>query len=151
MDFRLTEEQEAFRQLAQDFARREIAPVASQYDESGEFPWEIVRKAHRAGLMNLEVPEEYGGPGLGPLEVALIAEEIAAGCAGIATSLLGNGLALLPLLLYGTEDQKRRFLPEFCSEPRLAAFCLTEPNAGSDIAAVSTQARREGTGYVLDG
>ncbi len=151
MDFRLSEEQEAFRQLARDFAQREIVPVASQYDESGEFPWEIVRKAHRVGLMNLEVPEEYGGAGLGPFEVALIAEEIAAGCAGIATSLLGNGLALLPILLFGTEEQKRRFLPDFCAGPNLAAFCLTEPNAGSDIAAVSMQARREGAGYVLDG
>jgi alkylation response protein AidB-like acyl-CoA dehydrogenase len=151
VDFRLSEEQEAFRELARDFARREIAPVAAAYDEREEFPWEVVQKAHRAGLMNLEVPEEYGGPGLGPLEVALIAEELAVGCAGIATTLLGNGLALLPILLFGTAEQKERFLPEFCAEPRLAAFCLTEPSAGSDIAAVSTTARREGSEYVLEG
>jgi len=151
VDFDLTEEQRAFRDLAREFARREIAPVAAQYDESGEFPWEVVRRAHQAGLLNLEVPEEYGGAGLGTLESALIAEELAAGCAGIATSLLGNGLALLPILIYGSDEQKARFLPSFCAEPRLGAFCLTEPGAGSDFAAIATTARREGEEYVLDG
>ena len=150
-DFQLSEEQQSFRDLARDFARREIAAVASKYDESEEFPWEIVRRAHQAGLLNLEVPEEYGGAGLGPFEVALIAEELAAGCAGIATSLLGNGLALLPILIFGSEEQKARFLPCFCAEPQMGAFCLTEPGAGSDFAAIATTARKEGEEYVLDG
>ncbi len=151
VEFALSEEQQAFLELARDFARQEIAPVALRCDETGEFPWEVLRKAHRAGLINLEVPEEYGGAGLGPFEVSLIAEELAAGCAGITTSLLGNGLALLPLVLFGTPEQKAAFLPSFCAEPRLAAFCLTEAGAGSDFSALVTTARREGDEYVLDG
>ncbi len=151
VDFELSEEQQAFRDLARDFTRQEIIPRARQADESGEFPLEVLRRAHQAGLLNLEVPEEYGGAGLGAFEVALIAEEMGAGCAGITTSLLGNGLALLPILLFGSAEQKVRFLPAFCAEPRLAAFCLTEPGAGSDASAVSTVARREGGEYVLDG
>jgi acyl-CoA dehydrogenase len=150
-DFDLSEEQQAFRDVARTFARCEIAPVAAQYDESGEFPWEVLRKAHRAGLINLEVPEEYGGAGLGIFDVSLIAEEMGAGCAGISTSLLGNGLALLPIILFGTPEQKAAFLPSFCAEPRLAAFCLTESGAGSDFSALCTAARREGDEFVLDG
>jgi acyl-CoA dehydrogenase len=151
VDFELSEEQEAFRALARDFSRREMVPVAAQYDQSGEFPWDVVRRAHQAGLLNLEVPEEYGGAGLGSFEVCLIAEELGAGCAGMATSLMSNGLALRPLLAFGTEEQKQRFLPPLCAQPHLAAFCLTEAGAGSDFAAVATTARPEGDEYVLDG
>ncbi len=149
--FDLSEEQQAFCQLARDFAQREVAPVAALYDERSEFPLEVLKRAHQAGLLNLEVPEAYGGAGLGALDIALVAEEIGAGCAGIATSLFGNGLALLPILSFGTDEQKERFLPSFCAKPQLAAFCLTEPGAGSDFAAVSTTARREGDEYVLNG
>ena len=151
VDFELSAEQQAFRDLARDFARQEIAPVAAECDERGEFPLEVLKKAHRAGLLNLEVPEEYGGAGLGTFETALIAEEIGAACAGIATSLLGNGLALMPIILYGTPEQKARFLTPFCAEPKLAAFCLTESGAGSDISAVSTTGRWGEDVYVLNG
>lgn len=151
VDFELSEEQQLFQDLARDFARREMAPLAARYDESGEFPWEVVRRAHQAGLLNPEVPEAYGGAGLDPLEVCLIAEELGAGCAGMATSLLGNGLALLPILAFGTPEQIDRFIPSFCREARLAAFCLTESGAGSDISLIATTARREGETYVLDG
>jgi acyl-CoA dehydrogenase len=151
VDFELTEEQQAFRDLARDFAQGEIAPVAAQYDERGEFPWPVVQRAHQAGLLNLEVPEEYGGPGLDSFEITLIAEEFGAGCAGMSTSFLGNGLALLPLLAFGTDEQKRRFLPDFCAKPAMAAFCLTEPGAGSDITTMATTADREGDGYILNG
>ncbi len=150
-DLTLTEEQQAFQELARDFARREMAPVAAQYDQSGDFPWDVVRKAHRAGLLNLEVPEEYGGAGMNSLEIALIAEEFGAADAGMATSMLGNGLALLPILTFGSAELKEQVLPSFCREPRLAAFCLTEAGAGSDFAAVRTTARREGDEYVIDG
>jgi alkylation response protein AidB-like acyl-CoA dehydrogenase len=151
VDFELSAEQQAFRDLARDFARKEIAPIAAECDERGEFPLEVLKKAHRAGLLNLEVPEEYGGAGLRTLEVALIAEEIGAACAGIATSLLGNGLALLPIILYGTAEQKERFLTPFCAEPKLAAFCLTESGAGSDISAVATTGHWGEEVYVLNG
>jgi acyl-CoA dehydrogenase len=151
VDFELSEEQRAMRDLARDFAQHEIAPIAAEYDERGEFPLELLPKAHRAGLLNLEVPETCGGVGLETFEVALIAEEMGAACAGITTSLLGNGLALLPIILYGTAEQKERFLNPFCAAPRLAAFCLTEAAAGSDFAAVRTTARHEGDEYVLDG
>ena len=151
IDFTLSEDQRAFQELARDFARKEIAPVAAEYDESCEFPWPVIRRAHQAGLLNLGVPEEYGGAGLNSLEVCLIVEELGAGCAGIATSLLGNGLALQPLLAFGTAEQKERFLPSFCAEPNLATFCLTEPGAGSDIGAIKTTAQRQGDEYVLDG
>jgi acyl-CoA dehydrogenase len=151
VEFELSEEQQAFRDLARDFARREIAPVAAEYDERGEFPLGVLGLAHRAGLLNLEVPEEYGGAGLGPFEVSLIAEEFGAACAGIATSLLGNGLALLPIILHGTAEQKQRVLAPFCAEPRLAAFCLTEPGAGSDISVISTTAHGGQEVFVLNG
>jgi len=151
VDFELSAEQQAFRDLARDFARKEIVPIAAECDERSEFPLEVLKKAHRAGLLNLEVPEEYGGAGLGPFEIALIAEEMGAACAGIATSLLGNGLALLPIILYGTAEQKERFLSPFCAEPKLAAFCLTESGAGSDISAVSTTGRWGEDVYVLNG
>ncbi|MBN1485642.1 MAG: acyl-CoA dehydrogenase family protein [Chloroflexia bacterium] len=151
MDFSLSEDQLAFRELARDFARQEMVPLAADYDESGEFPWPVVRRAHQAGLLHLQVPEEYGGAGLSCLEAALIAEELGAGCAGMATSLMGNSLALRPILAFGSEEQKRRLLPDFCAGPNLATFCLTEPEAGSDIAGVKTAARREGASYVLDG
>lgn len=151
VDFELTEEERAFQELARDFTRREIVPVAAAHDESGEFPWGVVRRAHQAGLLNLGIPEDYGGTGLDAFSVALIAEELGAGCAGIATSLLGNGLALYPLISYGTAEQQERFLPDFCAGPHLAAFCLTEPEAGSDISAVRTTARREEAFYLLNG
>ncbi len=151
VDFELSEEQRAFRDLARGFARQEIAPIAAECDEREEFPIPVLERAHRAGLLNLEVPEEYGGAGLSTLDICLIAEELGAACAGIATSLLGNGLALLPIILYGTDEQKARFLAPFCARPRLAAFCLTEPGAGSDFSAVSTTGRLEGGEYVLDG
>jgi len=151
VDLELSAEQQSIRDLARAFARQEIAPIAADCDERGEFPLEVLAKAHRAGLLNLEVPEAYGGAGLGPFDGALIAEELGAACAGITTSLLGNGLALLPIILHGTPAQQERFLTPFCAAPRLAAFCLTEADAGSDFAAVRTTARREGEEYVLAG
>jgi len=151
VDLELSAEQQSIRDLARAFARQEIAPIAADCDERGEFPLEVLAKAHRAGLLNLEVPEAHGGAGLGPFDGALIAEELGAACAGITTSLLGNGLALLPIILHGTPAQQERFLTPFCAAPRLAAFCLTEADAGSDFAAVRTTARREGEEYVLAG
>lgn len=151
IDFSLTDEQKALQSLARDFTQKEIVPVAAEYDRSGEFPWPIVKKAHQVGLMNLEIPEEYGGGGLGALESALVAEELAAGCGGMATTLIDNGLGATPILIAGSDEQKKRFLSPLCAEPKLITFCLTEPGAGSDAAAVRTTAVRHGHEYVING
>ena len=149
--FQLTEEQEQIRRMARSFAEREIIPVAAEYDEKEQVPWGVIEKAHAAGLMNIHVPEKYGGPGLDHVTGAVIAEEVAYGCLGVAGSFGANNLALTPILLAGSEEQKERFLPPFCEKPRLAAFCLTEPGAGSDASRVATTAVREGDAYVING
>lgn len=151
IDFTLSEEQQALRDLAREFAQKEMAPVAAYYDRSEEFPWPVQKKAHSLGLMNISVPEEYGGGGLGSLEDCLVSEELAAGCIGIGASILANTLATTPIVLAGTEEQKRKFLKPLCEEGNLAAFCLTEPGAGSDAASLTTRARRVGDEYVLNG
>src|SRR5919108_6648889 len=151
VDFALSEQQEELRRVAREFAQKDIAPVAMHYDKTGEFPWEIYRKAFDIGLMNTTVPADYGGGGLGTLECCLITEELGAGCAGITTSIMVNELALMPILVAGSEEQQRTFLTPFCSRFNMGAFCLTEPGAGSDVASMSTTARRDGDSYVLNG
>ena len=151
VDFTLSDEQEALRELAHDFAEREIRPVAWQYDRDSTFPREVIEAAWSVGLMNLYVPESFGGAGLGYLEGALIEEELSWGCSGIQTSIGCNGLALTPLLLAGSEALKRTYLERVTQAPVLASFCLTEPGAGSDVAAIATRAVRRGGGYVISG
>src|SRR5690606_25530145 len=151
MDFELTEEQIALRDTARKFAREVIAPVAAKYDRTGEFPYEVISKGFELGLMNLTVPAEYGGLGLSKVDQVLVVEELAAGCVGIATSMGANDLALLPILIGGTPDQKERFVRPFTEKLRFASFCLTEPGAGSDAAGLSTTAVRDGDHYVLNG
>ncbi|MDH4208944.1 MAG: acyl-CoA dehydrogenase family protein [Anaerolineae bacterium] len=150
-DFTLTEEQQALRELARDFADREIAPVAAEYDHQSRHPADILGKAHSVGLMNMIVPEEYGGVGLGMMETCLVTEELSAACSGIGISIVANTLALTPFLLAGSPEQKRAHLEPLCSEPHLAALCMTEPQAGSDLGAIRATARREGDYYILDG
>jgi acyl-CoA dehydrogenase len=150
-DFSLTSEQESLRDAARKFARTEMAPHAAECDRTGRFPEEIYRKAFDLGLMNLNVPTEYGGSGLGPLEQCLIVEELAYGCGGMTTSIIANCLALEPILLGGTPEQRTRWLAPFCSEYHLASFCLTEPSGGSDAGGLTTAARKDGDEYVLDG
>ncbi|HTT73421.1 MAG TPA: acyl-CoA dehydrogenase family protein [Thermoplasmata archaeon] len=150
-DFSLTPEQESLRDLARKFARTEMAPHAAECDRTARFPEEIYRKAHALGLMNLNVPTEFGGSGLGVLEQCLIVEELAYACGGMTTSIIANCLALEPILLAGTPEQQGRFLNDFCAAYHLASFCLTEPTGGSDAAALRTRARRDGDHYVLDG
>ncbi|MCI4346183.1 MAG: acyl-CoA dehydrogenase family protein, partial [Thermoplasmata archaeon] len=150
-DFSLTEEQSSLREMARKFARTEMAPKAAECDRTPRFPEEIYRKAWELGLMNLNVPTEYGGSGLSALDQCLIVEELAYGCAGMTTSIIANCLALEPILLGGSEEQKRRFLPPFCAEYHLASFCLTEPAGGSDAGAISTRATKHGDGYRLSG
>ncbi|MCA9730000.1 MAG: acyl-CoA dehydrogenase family protein [Candidatus Eisenbacteria bacterium] len=151
MDFELTDEQKELQRLAREFAQKEIAPQARHHDETGEFPREICRQAWELGLMNTHVPEEYGGLGLGTFEGCLIAEEMAAACSGIGTAMEANTLAEAPVILGGSDDQKRRWLAPMTESFRLAAYCVTEPDAGSDVAGMKTVARRDGDSYVLDG
>ena len=151
VDFALSDEQLALRELAHDFAEREIRPVAWQIDRDATFPLELIARAHGVGLMNVHIPEEFGGAGLGYLDSALIEEELAWGCSGVQTSLGANSLALTPLLLAGSEQLRRRYLERFTASPVLASFCLTEPAAGSDVAALSTRAVRRGGAFVISG
>ncbi|MCD6727596.1 MAG: acyl-CoA dehydrogenase family protein [Solirubrobacteraceae bacterium] len=151
VDFTLTDEQKNLRDLAREFAENEIRPVAAEHDRDGSWPAEIVRKAWEVGLMNIHVPEEYGGAGLRHFDGVLVEEEMARGCSGIQTSLGANGLASTPLLLGGSDAIKRRYLGMLIEEPKLASFCLTEPGAGSDVAGMRTRAVRKGDSYVITG
>ncbi|HEX8156274.1 MAG TPA: acyl-CoA dehydrogenase family protein [Solirubrobacteraceae bacterium] len=151
VDFTLTDEQKNLRELAHDFAEKEIRPVAWELDKDGGWPQAIIDKAHEIGLMNTHLPEEYGGAGLSYLDGCIIEEELSWGCSGVQTSLGANGLAAAPVILGGSEDVKRQFCEELCAEPKLASFCLTEPDAGSDVSGMRTRAVRKGDKYVLNG
>ncbi|MBI5106598.1 MAG: acyl-CoA dehydrogenase family protein [Solirubrobacterales bacterium] len=151
VDFTLTDEQKNLRELAHDFAEKEIRPVAWEFDKDGTWPQEIINKAHEVGLMNTHVPEEYGGPGLGFLDGCLIEEELAWGCSGIQTSLGANGLASAPVELGASHEVKEEFYGELIAEPKLASFCLTEPGAGSDVSSMRTRAVKKGDKHVLPG
>jgi len=150
-DFTLSEEQLQMRGLAREFAQQEIAPAAAAHDKTGEFPREICRKAWEVGLMNTHIPEAYGGAGLGVFEGCLIAEEIAAGCTGIGTALEANNLAEAPVIVAGSDEQKKQYLGPMVKEFKFAAYCVTEPDAGSDVAGIKTMAKRSGGDYILDG
>ena len=151
VDFKLSDEQKQYQQLARDFAQREIVPKAAHYDQTGEFPREICKKAWELGLMNVHIPESYGGLGLGIFDACLIAEEISAGCTGIGAALEANNLAQAPVIVAGSDAQKKEFLQPLCEEFGFAAYCLTEPASGSDVAALKTRARRVGDEYVISG
>jgi acyl-CoA dehydrogenase len=151
IDFSPTEEQVQLQELARKFAREEVIPKAAHHDQTGEFPHEIVRKAWEIGLMNTHVPIEYGGAGLGVLDGCLITEEFAYGCTGIATAMEANGLAAAPVIVAGNEEQKKEFLGRLTREPLFAAYCVTEPGAGSDVAGIRTSAKRVGDDYVING
>lgn len=151
VDFTLTDEQKNLRELAHDFAEKEIRPVAWEYDRDSTWPAEVLQKAWEVGLMNVHVPEEHGGPGLSYLDGCLIEEEISWGCSGIGTSLSANGLAAAPLGLAGSDELKKRYLGLLTDAPVFASFCLTEPNAGSDVSGMRTTAVRKGDKYVING
>ena len=151
VDFSLTDEQKDIRQLAHDFAEKEIRPKAWDYDSDGTFPTEIIEKAWEVGLMNSHIPEEYGGPGLDYLTGCLIEEELGWGCSGIGTSLMCNGLAAAPVGIGGSDAIKKEYLGMLAEEPKLASFCLTEPDAGSDVSAMRTTAVKKGDKYVING
>jgi acyl-CoA dehydrogenase len=151
IDFSLTEEQKACQNLVRDFAQNEIAPIAQELDEEQRYSPEITEGYFKLGLLHYIVPEEYGGAGLGSLEGCLFSEELAAACAGVAASLTGNILGLTPFLIAGSQELKAELLPKHTEGPNLAAFCLTEANAGSDVSSIHSTAVLDGDEYVING
>jgi acyl-CoA dehydrogenase len=151
VSFALTDEQKALRDLAHEFSAKEIRPKEAEYDEKMQHPVEVIAKAHELGLMNLHVPEEYGGLGLGCFDGMLVGEELYWGCAGIGTSVSANGLGSGPVIIAGTDEQKTTWLKPLLEEPILCSFGLTEPGAGSDVASLKATAVRDGDEYVING
>lgn len=151
IDFSLTEEQQALQAMAREFALKEMRPNAARYDRGDEFPEEIMRKAFEAGFLTCNIPEEYGGGGLGDVDMVVVSEELAAGCAGMFTTIMANALAFTPIILFGTDEQKKKFLTPFTKEMGFASFCLTEREAGSDAGAQKTKAEKKGDEYIING
>jgi len=151
MQFELTEEQQALQAAARRFAREEIAPVAAKYDQSSEFPRHIIKMAWELGLSSTAIPADYGGLGLSSLDNCVVTEEIAWACSGIGTSIMCNDLGLMPIIIAGNEAQKKEWLTRCASEFSLISFCLSEPEAGSDVAGLQLLAEKDGSDYVLSG
>jgi acyl-CoA dehydrogenase len=151
MNFELEDELLALQATARRFADEEIVPVASQYDVSGEFPYEILRKAWELGLSHMLIPESVGGVGLSLVGACVAVEEISRGCSGMTTSIISHDLGLTPILVGGSEDQKREWLTPCTEEFKVFAFCLSEPGAGSDVAGLQLHAEKDGDDYILNG
>ncbi|OQX89684.1 MAG: acyl-CoA dehydrogenase [candidate division Zixibacteria bacterium 4484_93] len=151
MNYYLTEEQKMIKQLARQIAEERIKPVREHYDRTGEFPWEIVEVLAKSDMFRVFIPEEYDGLGGGVFEMALVTEELSRVCGGIALAFAGTALGAYPIILFGSEEQKRHYLPDIAAGKRLAAFALTEPDAGSDAAAVKTKAIKEQEHYIING
>jgi acyl-CoA dehydrogenase len=151
ISFRLTPDLEELQARARRFAQEEIAPIAADYDRRGEHPAFIIERAYQEGLINLTVPKEYGGGGRGAMANCIVTLELGAACGGITTTIMVNTLATTPFTLFATEEQKQAFLRPLCEQRQLAAFCLTEREAGSDAGNVQTQALPDGDSYVING
>jgi acyl-CoA dehydrogenase len=151
INFTLTEEQKACQKLVHDFAQQEIVPIAQKLDEEQKHSPEIIAEYFKLGLLHYAIPAEYGGAGVGSLDGCLYSEELGAACAGVAASIGANILGLIPLLLAGSDELKGELLPAHTSGPNLAAFCLTEADAGSDVSVMRTTAQLDGDEYVING
>jgi butyryl-CoA dehydrogenase len=151
MNYFLTDDQKMIRDLAAQVAREKIAPVAAELDETGEFPWEVVKTLAQSDLFRVFIPTEYDGLGGGMFEMALVVEELSRVCGGISLSYAASGLGTIPIILYGTPEQKKKYLPRLAAGEILAAFGLTEANAGSDAGGIKTTAKPDGDSYVLNG
>lgn len=149
--FALTDEQKEFQAVARKFAREEIAPVAAHHDKTGEYPWDLVKKAWSLGLINNHIPEAYGGTEMSVLTSCVIAEEMAWGCTGIQTALEATGLGQTPVILAGNDCQKKKYLGRLIEEPIVAAYAVTEPGCGSDVNGIKTRAVKKGDEYILNG
>lgn len=154
ISFELSDEQRQFQELAHQFAENEIRPVAPKYDETEEFPWEVIEKAHKLGLLTYSFPEEYGGAGVtSSVTGCIVTEELAWGCAGVTTAMGGTGLCAAPILIAGNAQQKAKYLTRLADpkQLRLGAYAITEPDAGSDVASLRTTAKKVSGGYILNG
>src|SRR3954451_8056224 len=151
IDFELSEEHKGLIDMARRFTREYIIPIAAECDRDSRFPMDVFKRAWEIGLVNPTCPAEYGGGGMGELENALIAEELAYGCSGIQTSILANGVGLTPIKLGGSEEKKKKYLGLLTSEPIMASYATSEPDAGSDVAGLKTRFEKHGDDYVLNG
>src|SRR5262245_31235300 len=150
-NFEFSDEEKQLVDTARDFARKEIVPVAGELDEHGTFPADICKKAWETGLMNCEIPEPFGGLGLSCLAHCLVLEEISYGCTGVNTTLAANMLGTMPIIIAGTDAQKKEYLGRLLAEPIFAAYCCSEPDAGSDVAGMKTRYKKVGDDYVITG
>jgi len=151
LEYFLTEQQKTIKRLARRIAEERILPVRAELDEKEEFPWVVMKDLADSDMFRVFIPEDYGGLGGGCLELCLVVEELSRVCSGVAVSYAASALGTFPLLEYGTEEQKRKYLPDIASGKRLAAFALTEATAGSDASAIKTAAERAPGGYMLNG
>ena len=151
IDFKLTGEQEELRARTRAFAQEHMIPYAHYYDKTGEFPRPVIQKCWDQGLMNLGIPKEYGGPGLGSIEQCIAVEEMAAGCAGMTTSIYVNSLGAEPILIAGTAEQKEKYLRPLTEDLRFISFACSEPGMGSDVAGIQTRVKKQGSQYIING
>lgn len=151
MDYFFTEEQKQIQRIARKIAEEKIVPIRAELDEKEEFPWSIMKACAEVGLFGVSIPEEYGGLGGGVLENCIVVEELSRACLGVSVSYAASLLGAYPILLAGSEEQKRKYLPDIASGKKLAAFALTEANAGSDAQSIRTEAKRDGDFYILNG
>lgn len=151
LDFSLSEEHRSLIETCRRFTKERIIPIAAECDRESRFPMDVFRDAWELGLLNPTIPAEYGGAGMGELENTLITEELAYGCTGIETSMLANGLALTPIKLGGTEEQKKKYFGKLVAAPIMASYATSEPDAGSDVAGLKTRFSKHGDDYVLNG
>ena len=151
MDYLLTEEQKMIKELAHKIAEEKIRPVAAKYDLTEEFPWEVMKVAGESDMFGLFIPEEYGGMGVNVLNLCLATEEFSRACGGIAVCYAASALGTFPIVLFGNDQQKKKYLPDLAKGKKIAAFGLTEPDAGSDAASIKTTAVKKGDYYILNG
>ncbi len=151
ISFSLTEEQLALQEMAREFAEKEMIPNAAKYDKGDQFSEDVMKKAFEVGFLTCTVPEKYGGGEMNDLDTVIISEELAAGCAGMYTTMMVNALAYTPVILFGTDEQKKRFLTPQTEKMSFASFCLTEREAGSDAGALKTRAKKVGKEYIING
>ncbi|KAJ1737341.1 hypothetical protein LPJ72_000582 [Coemansia sp. Benny D160-2] len=149
--FQLSEDQQSIQETAKQFSRDVIIPAAPHHDKTGEYPTDVIKQAWELGLVNTHIPTDYGGIGLGVFEAALVSEQLAYGCTGIQTAIEANTLAEAPVILAGNDAQKRKYLGRMTEEPLMAAYCVTEPGAGSDVAGAKTNAVKRGDKWIVNG
>jgi len=151
IDFSLTEEQKALQEMAREFAEKEMKPKAAKYDKGEEFAEDVMKKAFEVGFLTCTIPKEYGGGGLSDIDTVIISEELARACAGMYTTMMVNALAYTPIILFGTDEQKKKFLTPQTEKMSFASFCLTEREAGSDASAMQAKAKKVGSEYIING